>query len=101
MKSADGRFEYRDQQDDPLPPGSAPLDVHHVAFQCRRSNTSGWCSVNLRERGHDIPNRSWAWDGNVDKPMLEPSINCRDCWHGYIICGVFMKTDRKTPESKQ
>ena len=34
---------------------------------------------------------TWIWDGNEDKPTLQPSIQrllgCR--WHGYLIAGVF------------
>lgn len=44
--------------------------------------------------GHpDKPERSpsWKWDGNVEAPTLEPSINCTGgCgWHGYLQQGEF------------
>lgn len=26
----------------------------------------------------------WDWDGNRESPTFAPSINCRDCWHGFI-----------------
>lgn len=100
MKSADGRFEYLDERGDPVPEISAPQDVHRFAFRCRHSERSGWCSVNLRGRGHDIPQKSWAWNGDIDRPTLSPSINCADCWHGYIENGVFVTTN-KAPEPKQ
>ena len=40
----------------------------------------------------EVPSPAWAWDGNVDKPSLHPSIACgprkkRD-WHGYLKNGV-------------
>ena len=32
---------------------------------------------------------SWLWNGNRDKPTLEPSIHHRDHWHGYLRNGVW------------
>jgi hypothetical protein len=92
MRSADGRFEYRDQEDRPVAPGTRPEGVHRIAYRCRSGNAG--CSVNLRDRGHDVPQRSWQWDGDVDRPTLAPSINCRDgrCWHGFIEAGVYLNT---------
>lgn len=98
MRSADGRFEYRDLNDTPVAPGNAPENVHRFAFRCRQSKS--FCSLNLRGRGHDVPQRSWRWDGNIDRPTLSPSINCRDCWHGFIEAGMFLTTS-KTPEPQQ
>ncbi len=47
-------------------------------------------------------NKVWAWDGNIEKPTLHPSINCLShnpenpaekyagCgWHGWLREGVF------------
>lgn len=44
--------------------------------------------------GHpDKPARSpsWRWDGNVEEPTLEPSVNCTGgCgWHGFVQQGEF------------
>lgn len=108
MRSADGRFEYLDLGDEPVPEGTAPQDVHRFAFVCRRSKPAAagdkptFCSLNLRGRGHDVENKSWTWDGNIDRPTLAPSINCQNdqCWHGYIENGVYL-TCQKTPEPKQ
>lgn len=99
MKSIDQRFEYLDRDHSSVPVGTEAKDVHRFAYRCRSSNTA-WCSVNLRGRGHDIAKRSWAWDGNIDKPTLSPSINCQNCWHGYIEGGVFNDTNHK-PEAEQ
>jgi hypothetical protein len=99
MKSADGRFEYRDRDDRPVWDGTDAGDVHRFAYRCR-GQPGAWCSVNLRGRGHDVDQRSWAWDGNFDKPTLTPSINCAGCWHGFIEGGVFNNTDHK-PEAQQ
>lgn len=38
-----------------------------------------------------LPNGAgWAWNGNLNKPTLTPSINCvGGCrWHGFITAGV-------------
>jgi hypothetical protein len=99
MKSADGRFDYLDLGYQSAPAGSGAMDVHRFAYRCR-SYPDRWCSVNLRGRGHDLAEGSWTWDGNIDKPTLAPSINCHDCWHGFIEAGVF-KTAAKTPEASQ
>lgn len=29
----------------------------------------------------------WEWDGNLTAPTFHPSIDCKGCWHGYIIKG--------------
>lgn len=105
MKSADGRFEYQNLSYEPVAPGTPAIKVDRFAFKCRQG--AGWCTLNLRGRGHDIANKSWVWDGNFDKPTLSPSVNCtteRDdgtpCWHGYIEGGVFVDC-AKRPEPQQ
>ena len=99
MRSADGRFEYRDRDDRSLVDGAEPLNVHRFAYQCR-SQPGAWCSLNLRGRGHDIERRSWMWDGDFERPTLSPSIDCKGCWHGFIEAGVFTDTNHK-PEPQQ
>lgn len=106
MKSADGRFQYLDLSYQPVPDGSPPQAVCRFRFRCRQA--SGNCDVLLRDRGQNIPNKMWGWNGEVDRPTLHPSINCgtpRDdgtpCWHGWITGGVFMMADNKTPEAEQ
>lgn len=106
MRSADGNFEYRDRNDDPCAPGTPSDQVHRFAFRCRACkkadhNTQQMCSVNLGGRGHDIPDKNWNWDGNVDQPTLHPSVNCNGCWHGWINQGRFMKADNQTLEQMQ
>jgi hypothetical protein len=87
MKSADGRFVYLDEDYEPVPPGTPPEEVHRFGFRCPRKGHM--CEgLNLRGRGHDIPNKSWTWDGNVEAPTFSPSINCGGCgWHGFIEAG--------------
>lgn len=99
MKSADGRFEYLDKDHRPLPDDASLSDVGRFAYHCRL-HLSNMCSVNIANAGYKIPKRSWVLTGTKDAPTLEPSINCENCWHGYIQCGVFFKTDR-TKEQNQ
>jgi hypothetical protein len=33
--------------------------------------------------------QSWEFDGNMEAPTLEPSINHVGCWHGWLRSGVF------------
>lgn len=40
--------------------------------------------VKVRDGQH-----SWEFDGNADKPTLNPSINHVGCWHGWLRAGVF------------
>lgn len=100
MKSADGRFEYLDKDHGELPDDANLSQVGRFAFQCR-VHPSNMCSVNIGNAGHKIKNQTWNLIGTKDRPTLEPSINCPGCWHGYIIGGVFYKTDRTTSEPQQ
>lgn len=98
MKSADGKFIYLDDNYRPVPDGSLPHDVHRFGFECPKGvgghyiyglKDHHYCAgLNLRDRGHDIKNRSWHWDGNIDQPTIKPSVNCSRCpWHGFITKG--------------
>lgn len=105
MRSEDGRFEYLDMGYQLVPAGSPPQAVCRFRFRCRQA--SGTCDVLMRGRGHDVPNKTWVWDGNVDRPTLSPSINCTTptddgtpCWHGFIEKGVFVNVN-KQPEPTQ
>ena len=31
--------------------------------------------------------RVWGWDGDVDRPTLQPSIHMPGAWHGYLRAG--------------
>lgn len=33
--------------------------------------------------------QSWEFDGNLDAPTLQPSINHVGCWHGWLRAGEF------------
>lgn len=53
-------------------------------FQCPKHKSRTCEGLLIRGRGFDIPNRTWVWDGNRDTPTFTPSIDCKNCWHGYI-----------------
>jgi hypothetical protein len=99
MKSADDNFLYLDLAYSPCPDGSPAKAVDRFGFRCPRGVGSGdfgnrhpgFClGLNLRDRGHDIPRKSWHWNGDIDAPSFTPSVNCGICgWHGFIIAGKF------------
>lgn len=101
-QSTDGRFEYRGTDNEPSAVDRLE-QVDRVAFQCRMKGRKpgNWCSVNIKDRGHDAENRNWSLAGTLDAPTLQPSINCGGCWHGFVRDGVFYKTDNATPEATQ
>ncbi len=37
----------------------------------------------------DGSRQSWAFDGNLEAPTLDPSINHIGCWHGWLRGGEF------------
>lgn len=45
-------------------------------------------SIALRPVVDDSP-QSWEFNGDMEKPTLNPSINHVDCWHGWLKEGVF------------
>ena len=64
-----------------------PAKVDTLEFTCPR--TGKYCGSILV--GHQVkPNMgstpTWKWDGNLERPTLEPSINCvSGCgWHGHL-----------------
>ena len=76
----------------PLEPGSADWKTN---FEGKINSLVFVCPCGCRDivflpvqqgRGN-----SWEWDGNMEKPTLNPSIlrttGCR--WHGYLTGGVF------------
>lgn len=75
------------------------------SFQCPRYNRrcGDLIIAGRTELRRDGQNRNggvaqWDWDGNRDRPTFSPSINCGGCWHGYIVKGRCVGTDRRTDE---
>lgn len=86
------------------PPGHGvqgyPGATGHIMFVCPNGHR---CSVLVGPQHVDRPEKGklciWGWDGNLERPTLTPSIDCRatdeegkptgGCgWHGHIINGV-------------
>lgn len=66
-----------------------PRAVVAMRFYCLK-NSSDYCGqIRIRREGFPSDTPSWAWDGNLDAPTLTPSINCLDCWHGWLKNGNF------------
>ena len=73
------RFKFDDETIDGVP--------KWLYFRCRSHNH--YCKVALRP--HRQQNgASWQWNGDREKPTLEPSVNCVGCWHGWIRNGEFV-----------
>jgi hypothetical protein len=104
LKSKDGRFEYLDKDGNELPADATIRDVGRFKFVCRNPNIDptmrGHCDVNCANAGYNRPTQNWRLVGTLDEPTLAPSINCRDCWHGFIEAGVFVNCS-KQPEAEQ
>lgn len=60
-----------------LLPGKAFMgEIEDVAF----------CSIPVRL---EEDSQAWHWDGNRDRPTLQPSLYLHDHWHGFIRAGRF------------
>lgn len=101
--------DTRDNWPSDTPPGSFDISTHglegypeatgHILFVCPNARR---CVVligsNAVAPADDQRLHIWAWNGNVEKPTLTPSINCLSekdgkptsgCgWHGFITDGV-------------
>lgn len=93
-----GSFRYENlsyNADVPPPKG----EKGRFSYGCPRG--TGHCGGIIICNGPKPPqDKQWAWNGNVEKPTLSPSINClahgpggeeyAGCgWHGHVIDGVF------------
>lgn len=73
--------------DHPLPAddmiGEATVKMIHMVLP-----GDSICTIPIRpvpEAAKNINNgHSWKWDGNQDKPTLEPSVHHVGRWHGFI-----------------
>lgn len=46
--------------------------------------------IPIEQRPAEVPGHGWAWDGNIDRPTLSPSINTNGYWHGFVIAGCMV-----------
>lgn len=58
-------------------------------FACPRvkGQRCGWLSLRPKGSPRTTERPQWEWDGDEEKPTFSPSVNCRDCWHGFIESG--------------
>lgn len=64
-----------------------------MSFPCPgalgQSHPGTRCLIPIRPQANGV-NASWEWDGNRDAPTMSPSVNCANCWHGFIRAGQFV-----------
>ncbi len=87
---ADARVTFETVDCDPAEPGQEA----YFSFRCPRyDRLCGALPIAGRVPDkRDGQNKNggiaqWDWDGNRDDPTFSPSVNCGNCWHGYIRAG--------------
>lgn len=92
---SDAKVEFETLDYDPAEPGKE----QRFGFKCpKRGHMCGALVIAGRtELKRDGQNQNggiaqWDWDGNRERPTFTPSINCGDCWHGYIRHGRCVDT---------
>jgi hypothetical protein len=58
----------------------------HYIYLALPGDAGGWSAIKV-QKGQSFSGRVWGWDGNEDKPTLNPSILVTDQWHGYLCAG--------------
>lgn len=102
MSAAGVEYDAMDGQD----PATAP---HRFAFRCPKSGQlcghlviAGRTTLKRDPQNKNDGIAQWDWDGNREAPTFHPSINCKHCWHGYIVEGRCVDTARKDmPEPRR
>lgn len=96
MSDAKVQFETLDY--DPAEPGQeqrfgfkCPLRGH----RCEGLLIAGKTGVKRDPQGKNGGAAQWDWNGNREAPTFSPSINCGNCWHGYIENGRCVDTSKK------
>ncbi len=88
-----GDFQFQSIGYDPTDaPCANGEKVGRLAYRCPRTgDPCGEIIIGDRHKPARGSAPTWIWDGNVDAPTLNPSINCRGgCgWHGWLRRGVF------------
>lgn len=103
---SDAKVQFQGEHEDDPAPGKEQT----FSFQCPKYNRR--CGdLLIAGRNPDIKRDGqgqnggapmWEWDGNRDAPTFSPSVNCKGCWHGYIVKGRCVDTrKRDEPERKQ
>ena len=79
-------FEFLTLDYEPCPLDEAPA---RFGFECPKHPGRMCSGLLIRGQGHDVPNRTWTWNGDREKPTFSPSINCVQCSHGFIENGIW------------
>lgn len=58
---------------------------YRYLYVCLPGDTS--MSAIKVQRGSPGGQRVWGWDGNEEKPTVEPSIHWLEHWHGWLRAG--------------
>ena len=78
---------------DDSPKGAFAIDhectIMNYVCPCADPTCTVLGTLRLRRDNHATPHPSWAFDGNMDAPTLNPSINHVDHWHGWLRAGVW------------
>jgi Family of unknown function (DUF6527) len=87
------KFEFLTVDLDDCPPDQAPV---FFGFECPK-RTDGFLCSGLVIRGNPAglkpENKTWLWNGNREKPTFQPSIDCKNCSHGFIENGEWREGD--------
>jgi hypothetical protein len=95
MSAAQVRFLTLDYE--PCQPDQTPV---RFSFLCpKRRQCEGLLLKGATDIPHDPEGKNgtpqWEWNGDRQKPTFTPSINCKNCWHGYIRGGRCVDTQGK------
>lgn len=99
MSDAKVKFETLDI--DEALPGQEQVFTFKCPLHKRRCGggvIAGKTDLKRDPQGKNSGVAQWDWNGNRETPTFNPSINCSGCWHGYIIEGRCVKTDKVTEE---
>lgn len=60
--------------------------------RCEHLIISGRTDLKREPQSQNGGIAQWDWDGNVEAPTFQPSVNCGRCWHGFIERGRCVST---------
>lgn len=94
MSNAAVSFETLDY--DPAEPGAEQRFgfncPKHKGRTCEGLIIAGRTDLKRDPAGRNGGVAQWDWDSNRERPTFQPSINCGNCWHGYIRAGRCVDT---------
>jgi hypothetical protein len=102
---SDAKATFYTSDHDPAAAGAE----QRVEFNCplfdRRCGPliiAGRTSLRRDPQGQNGGTAQWDWNGDREAPTLQPSVNCKGCWHGFIRGGQCVSvTGIPEPEIKR